>query len=179
MARRPRTRYAASLEPLAGYLAPFAGWQGTRLEALVWLELARRHVPFYYKYPWGSVPFLEQSFYLDFYLPDYRMVIEVQGTYWASLPWQMQKDALKRAVLSALGYQVYVFYDFQLQTPGDARKLLDSIPGMERPAIQGAPYDAGRPGAVFPKPERPFRPKTYLPTGSRGRRRNRDARRPR
>lgn len=179
MARRPRTQYTASLGPLAGYLAPFAGWQGTRLEALIWQELARRQVPFYYKYPWGSVPFLDTSFYLDFYLPDYRIVIEVQGTYWASLPWQMQKDALKRAVLSALGYQVYVFYDTMLQTPGDARTLLNSIPALRQPAVKGAPYDGGRPGAVFPRPEPPFRPKTFRESGSRGRRRRSDARRPR
>ena len=46
------------------------------------------------------------TYCVDFYLPDYRLVIECDGTYWHSLPGRAETDKRRDDRLRALNYQV-------------------------------------------------------------------------
>ena len=91
---------------------------GTFPEKLVFAWLADRGVPFTFQ---ATFPDLEdtetvEEFRPDFLLEQFRVIIEVQGEYWHSLPDQAEHDAYKFACYEYAGYTVYWFWESDILT---------------------------------------------------------------
>jgi len=75
------------------------------IEKLVRVELTRRKISFEQEYPL-RIGRRRWCYYLDFYLPQWNLVIEVDGTYWHRTSKEKQRDARKDKRLAKLGLQV-------------------------------------------------------------------------
>jgi very-short-patch-repair endonuclease len=63
------------------------------------------------------------KFVPDFYSPSRKVIIEVDGIYWHSLPKIREKDTFKRAYFHKMGYRLYRFTDADIQKNADFVKL--------------------------------------------------------
>ena len=71
------------------WIDPFPVGFGTLPEKLVYAELTRRNIPFYYLNDIrAQIPEIEfdQWYQADFVIPSLKIIIEVQGAYWHSKP---------------------------------------------------------------------------------------------
>ncbi len=69
-------------------------------EQMIWQYLVKLGVRFYYQYTLPDYPdtsFIE-SFTPDFFLPDYNIIIEVQGTYWHGSLSSIETDKMKAII---------------------------------------------------------------------------------
>jgi len=82
----------------------------TSLERIFRLALEAAHVPFLQNYT---------DFHVaqpDFYLPQYRTVVEIDGAYWHAKPKQIKRDHQKDAFYRSLGLKVYRFTEAYVKT---------------------------------------------------------------
>jgi G:T-mismatch repair DNA endonuclease (very short patch repair protein) len=127
---------------------------GTVPEKMVFAELAGRGVTFFFAPYWGDMPFTEdvyEHYRPDFVLPEYRIVIEVYGTYWHTLPGASDRDARKAAMYESAGYHYYQLWDSEIYD--NVAEAVDRIPELVDPAI--------RTGKIFVS-DRPFDPTSSL-----------------
>lgn len=61
---------------------------------------------------------------IDFYLPDHRIALEVDGVYWHSLPKTAAKDIRRDSEISALGITVVRITDTEINKTRSLQKLL-------------------------------------------------------
>ena len=54
---------------------------------------------------------IEHFYPVDFYLPDYNTVIEVDGKYWHNYPAGLEIDKIRNSELIAKGYKVFRFWE--------------------------------------------------------------------
>lgn len=57
---------------------------------------------------------LGDKFLLDFFLPEYGIVIECDGDYWHSLPSSIRRDKAKNAYIKACGLSLYRFWESEI-----------------------------------------------------------------
>jgi len=123
----------------------------TEPEKMVFLALAQREVNFYFSYYVGDFPFTEdtqESYRPDFILPDYRIIIEVQGIYWHTRPGMWEHDAVKYGFYTTAGYDVHFLTDAEILQ--DVNRAIDEeIPILRVPPITGTFIGIG---------DRPFDP---------------------
>lgn len=126
---------------------------GTVPEKMIFAELAKRQVTFFFGAFWGDSPFTEKIDRLrpDFILPEYRIIIEIYGSYWHTQADSQQRDASRTLQYIAAGYTVYNIWDWEIYA--GAARALDRIPELISPAI--------RTGRIFVA-ERPFDPTASL-----------------
>lgn len=138
-------RYLKTSAPLWIDYFPWA--MGTVPEKKVFSELAARGVSFFFAPYWGDMPFTSEvyeHYRPDFVLPEYRIVIEVYGTYWHTTPGATDRDARKAAMYESAGYRYYQLWDYEI-TAG-VSKALDKIPDLVNPSIQtGSIFVSDRP----------------------------------
>lgn len=91
----------------------------TDIEIKVAEELEKRGIKFIEQYNLGN------KFALDFFLPDYNIVIECDGDYWHKLPDVAKRDKSKNAYIKACGYTLYRFWGSEIMA--DVSKCIDSI----------------------------------------------------
>jgi very-short-patch-repair endonuclease len=77
----------------------------TGIEKAVRLELKRRKIKFEQEYP-VRIGRRRWCYYLDFFIPDWNLVIEVDGTYWHRTDAEKKRDARKDKRLAKLGFIV-------------------------------------------------------------------------
>src|SRR3990167_103412 len=119
-------------------------------EKMIFAELIRRQINFYFFYYWGDMPFTDdksERLRPDFILYDYRVIIEVAGVYWHSRPGMYEYDANKVAMYIAAGYEVYIFTDLEILN--DVVATLDRVPALLYGTIHGNNFLVG---------DRPFDP---------------------
>ena len=117
----------------------------TRPEAMVYNYLVRMQVPFVFQYEFPEIPETEEgeSFRPDFYLPDFNLIIEVQGAYWHTQPDTHERDLNKAAKMQMVGKKVIWWWDWEIEQNliflfrRDIPELLDSV---DRPVGGPAPY---------------------------------------
>lgn len=100
------------------WLDPFPFIHGTRPEKMVYAALSARRVRFYFLNDiMTSVPELNifKEYQADFILPDYKIIIEVQGAYWHSKPATQEADAFKFAMYQTMGYHVIAWWDYEIE----------------------------------------------------------------
>lgn len=126
--------------PVARWVDPFYGIQGSSIEKMVMAELVRRGVYFEHtprtnpvqwvpgsKEAWGKDPSKIEA---DFLLPQYRIWIEIQGTYFHSLPGQMERDALRFALIKASGWKPIFWWEDDIRTR--LQDLMNEVPELYR-----------------------------------------------
>lgn len=117
----------------------------TRPEALIYNFLVKLQVPFTFQYEFPDIEETEETenFRPDFYLPDFNLIIEVQGSYWHTLPDVHEKDLVKTAKMEMQGKKVIWWWDWEIEQNlvflfrRDIPELLDST---GRPVGGPAPY---------------------------------------
>lgn len=90
---------------------------GTLPEKMVYEALSRRGIRFYYlndiRLQIPEIDF-DQWYQADFILPDQRIIIEVQGAHWHSMPNAIEEDAFKFALYQQTGWRPLAWWDFDI-----------------------------------------------------------------
>lgn len=152
--RSPGTR--AAFEPRIDrpMWADYFPWApGTVPEKMIFAELARRQVTFFFGAFWGDSPFTTKVERLrpDFLLPEYRIIIEIFGTYWHTQAGSLERDAKRTLQYEAAGYKVYGLWDWEIYA--DPSAAINKIPELVNPTI--------RTGRIYVS-EKPFDPTASL-----------------
>ena len=99
---------------------------GSSIEKMVLAELARRGVFFIFRAQRNNLGgFVDPSWEADFLLPQHKIWIEVQGSYFHSLPGQIEKDSLRYAAIEMAGWKPVFLWEFDIRTR--LPELLDEI----------------------------------------------------
>jgi hypothetical protein len=121
-----------------GFVDYYPDLLATKPEKHLFRALVERRINFYQAPYWGDFPFTvdkKEKARPDFLLPDYKIIIEVLSTYWHSRWGVPNRDAVRHAMYTASGFQVYYFSDDEIMR--DINACLDSIPELVNPAIRG------------------------------------------
>lgn len=101
-----------------GWVDPYPTVMGTRPEKMVYEQLMKRGIKFYYQSMLlVNLPLLQISkeYRPDFILPDQKIVIEVQGVYFHSKAGSIEADAYKQALYNMMGYKVLAWWDYEIE----------------------------------------------------------------
>lgn len=121
---KQKTKYRAELAGTMrskprSWVDPFPWVHGTMPEKMVYAELSRRGIPFYFlndiRLEFPEID-LVKEFQADFMLPNQKIIIEVQGAYWHSKPKTVESDAIKFAFYELYGYRLLAWWDFDILT---------------------------------------------------------------
>lgn len=100
------------------WVDPFPNIMGTRPEKMVFAELVRRQIPFQYQ-NWFYVDLIglvgNRWYRPDFIIPNYKIIIEVQGAYWHSQPKAIESDAYKYTLYELMGWKVLTWWDYEIE----------------------------------------------------------------
>lgn len=69
----------------------------------------------------------KKSFYLDFYIPKYKLVIECNGDYWHNLPNRMERDEKLKEFVESTGREIIFIWEHEIKD--DWFNILDYIGG--------------------------------------------------
>ena len=149
--RRATSFYTSGRDP--GFIDYFPEAIGTIPEKMVFNELVRRQINFYFTPYFGDIPFTQEQerYRPDFILPDYRIIIEIYGTYWHTRPGSYEYDYLRSALLTASGYTIHILTDAEVLA--NVFEAVNTIPQLINPAIHGTSHIIG---------ERPVDPSASL-----------------
>lgn len=99
---------------------------GSSIEKMVMAELSRRGVFFIFQSQTNDLGGLvDPSWEADFLLPQHKIWIEVQGSYFHSLPGQIEKDSFRHAVIEMAGWKPIFLWEFDIRTR--LPEILDEI----------------------------------------------------
>jgi len=121
----------------ATWVDPYPWVTGTFPEKLVFAWLAERGIPFTFQATFPDYPYTTtvEEFRPDFLLEWCKVVIEVQGEYWHSLPDQAEHDAYKFAIYELSGYKCYWFWESDILTNlGGLMSGVTELKGYSGPA---------------------------------------------
>jgi G:T-mismatch repair DNA endonuclease (very short patch repair protein) len=125
---------------LSGFVDPFPDIPGTLPEKILYAALVKRNIPFEFQESVRArIPEikLDNTYRPDFILPDAKIIIEVQGAYWHSMPGRIDSDSFRAAVLQYLGYKVLFWWDYDILRNIDQLFLTEPI--LNRYPVHGAP----------------------------------------
>lgn len=117
------------------WVDPYIWIQGSSIEKMVMAELVRRgiyfeHTPQTNTLPWadwmfdgGSNP---RNWEPDFLVPQYKIWIEIQGSYFHTLPGQIETDALRFSYIEAVGWRPVYWWEEDIR--GRLPELFDAVP---------------------------------------------------
>lgn len=114
------------------WVDPFVWIQGSKPEKMVMSEFVRRgiyfeHTPQTNTLPWASWMSKEtKSWEADFLVPQYKIWIEVQGSYFHTLPGQVETDALRFAYIESIGWRPIFWWDYDIE--GRLQDLMNAVP---------------------------------------------------
>lgn len=164
------------------WIDPFPTVPGTKPEKMVYAQLMFRGINFQFIPLFNvNLPLLDisKNYRPDFILPDFKIIIEVQGVYWHSKPESMESDAYKQALYNMMGYEVLAWWDYDIEN--NVVDLFARHPRLSRAGGSGgrivSATDQDKIGKVDNSKgirtvnARRFRPKTPKVRTSRGRRR--------
>ena len=98
---------------------PSRVFKDTSIELKVEAELKRRNINYQKQVPLCKVAIV------DFYLPEYRIVIQCDGDYWHNLPNVKERDEKQDRVLSFNGFNVYRFWEYEINK--SAQECIDKL----------------------------------------------------
>lgn len=129
-----------------GFINPYPHMASA--EAMVHLELERRHIPFSWRYFDGDSPWLKElipDFAPEFTLREQRLVIIVVGAYFGTLPGVLDRTALAQAALEEDGWKVVSLFAYDIERDGANITLNRHVPELIQPVATGeprkSPYD--------------------------------------
>jgi very-short-patch-repair endonuclease len=99
------------------WVDPYINIPGSSIEKMVLAELSRRGVFFIFRAQKNDIGGLvDPNWEADFLLPQHKIWIEVQGSYWHSLPGQIENDSLRYAAISMAGWKPHFLWEFDIRT---------------------------------------------------------------
>jgi very-short-patch-repair endonuclease len=99
------------------WVDPYLDIPGSSIEKMVLAELSRRGVFFIFRSQRNDLGgFVDPSWEADFLLPQHKIWIEVQGSYFHSLPGQIEKDSLRYAAIQMAGWKPVFLWEFDIRT---------------------------------------------------------------
>jgi len=107
---------------------PFPEIMGTVPEKRIYARLVLMNIPFEYQSSLRvniAAISLVKDYRPDFILPDQKVVIEVQGSYWHSSAEAIEADSYKYALYEMMGYKVLTWWDYEIETDVDALIMRD------------------------------------------------------
>lgn len=108
------------------WVDPYWFLVGSSIEKMVMAELSRRGVFFIFRSQTNDLGgFVDPTWEADFLLPQHKIWIEVQGSYFHSLPGQIEKDSLRFAAIEMAGWKPVFLWEFDIRTR--LPELLDEI----------------------------------------------------
>ena len=81
----------------------------TNIELKVEKELQKRGINYQKQVPLCNIAIV------DFYLPEYRIVIQCDGDYWHNLQGRKEKDERQNKILIFNGFNVYRFWEYEIK----------------------------------------------------------------
>lgn len=87
---------------------PNRKFKDTSIELKVEAELQRRNINYQKQVPLCNIAIV------DFYLPEYRIVIQCDGDYWHNLSGSKERDEKQDKVLIFNGFNVYRFWEYEI-----------------------------------------------------------------
>lgn len=115
--KRQATPDSTRLQRQYKWTDPFPEVHGTLPEKMVYAELTRLGIPFYFLNDVHAViPEIEfdQWYQADFIIPSIKLIIEVQGAFWHSKDKTIESDAYKFAIYETIGYRVLAWWDYDI-----------------------------------------------------------------
>lgn len=113
--RNPQERFQTRVL-VPWWVDPYWFLVGSSIEKMVMAELVRRNVFFIYRAQENTIGgFVDPKWEADFLLPHHKIWIEVQGSYWHSLPGQIEQDALRYAALEMAGWKPVFLWEFDIR----------------------------------------------------------------
>lgn len=102
----------------AKWVDPYPWVTGTLPEKLVFAFLAQHGIPFTFQASFPDYPgtISVEELRPDFLLEQFKVILEIQGEYWHSLPDQAAHDVTKFAIYELSGYAVYWFWESDILT---------------------------------------------------------------
>lgn len=126
LARRASTQRVSHLND---WIDPFPIGFGTEPEKRVYEALSKRGIPFLYlndiRLQIPEIDF-DQFYQADFVIPSLRIIIEVQGAHWHSMPSTIDADAFKFALYQQTGWRPLAWWDFDILNNVNALFAADS-----------------------------------------------------
>lgn len=108
------------------WVDPYWFLVGSSIEKMVLAELARRGVFFIFRSQTNNLGgFVDPTWEADFLLPQHKIWIEIQGSYFHSLPGQLEKDSLRFAAIEMAGWKPVFLWEFDIRTR--LPEILDEI----------------------------------------------------
>ena len=99
------------------WIDPYLTIPGSSIEKMVLAELARRGVFFIFRAQRNDIGGLvDPTWEADFLLPQHKIWIEVQGSYWHSKPAAIESDSLRYAALEMAGWKPVFLWEFDIRT---------------------------------------------------------------
>jgi hypothetical protein len=135
--RRVRSDESSQID-LPPWVDPYVWIQGSSIEKMVMAELVRRgiyfeHTPQVNPLPWLSWMVKEKNpakWEPDFLFPQYKIWLEIQGSYWHSLAGAMETDALRFAYIEAVGWKPIAFWEDDIRNR--LQDIMNDIPEFYR-----------------------------------------------
>lgn len=140
--RRPGERVKGDQRtrvPVPTWVDPYFWIQGSSIEKMVMAELVRRgiyfeHTPQTNPLPWSSWMFSDgqnpRKWEPDFLIPQYKIWLEIQGSYFHTLPGQIETDALRFAYIESVGWKPLAWWEEDIRTR--LHDLFDAVPQFYR-----------------------------------------------
>jgi len=103
--------------PKGKFIDPFPEMHGTLPEKMVYAQLTRFGIPFLFL---NDITFNDpeidffKTFQADFIIPSIKLIIEVQGARWHSMPKTIEADSYKLAVYESFGYTALAWWDYDI-----------------------------------------------------------------
>ena len=108
------------------WVDPFSWILGSSIEKMVMAELSRRGVFFIFQPQKNDLGgFVDPTWEADFMLPQHKIWMEIQGSYFHSLPGQIEKDSLRFAAIEMAGWKPLFLWEFDIRTR--LHDLLDEV----------------------------------------------------
>lgn len=96
---------------------PYFDIPGSSIEKMVLAELVRRGVYFIFRAPQNDIGgFVEPDWEADFLLPQHKIWIEVQGSYWHSKDAAIEADSMRYAKIELSGWKPHFLWEFDIRT---------------------------------------------------------------
>jgi hypothetical protein len=111
----------------AVWIDPFSGVQGSSIEKMVMAEMVRRGI--YFEHSTTSNPVgggVDPTWKADILVPQYKIWIEVQGSYFHTLPGAVEHDAYRFAVVEAAGWRPIFWWEEDIRTR--LQDLMNEVP---------------------------------------------------
>lgn len=148
--RQGRHSWRANVAP--PFIDYYPEVEGTLPEKMIFNELAKRRINFYFNPYFGDFPFTPsiEHYRPDFVLPDYDIILNVNGIYWHSQPGKFESDYVQASLYEAAGWHLFLLTDQEILF--NVIEAVDSIPQLRNPIFTGTNRVAYHAGASTAAP---------------------------